>query len=329
MEPEIRKILQAHSVMIKMFFRRDGSWVGKMADGSSLEDQFDPPKDDQDLRAKSKEIFDTNSALVLENSIEEKDLLNELSGIYGSKLVQWVWSLSNNEVQKALGIAASDGIEHITVVWTQTQTAPSKPLIEQAIRASSSLVFESFDLSVLTFDVTEHTRVPKHRLISDPKERKAILDGYSITEETKGLLPALLPSDAVCRYYAFPKESIIEVTRTGAYGPNLAHRVVSDEEPSSYDEPPTKREVVPRSERKFSKYMTPSEYAMAIAATASSIIRSAPPDEYLNSKDLRLLKIAKAMVDDQRSDVAVVRHHINSNKEEHWHLSEMVLPKVS
>jgi hypothetical protein len=35
------------------------------------------------------------------------------------------------------------------------------------------------------------------------------------------------------------------------------------------------------------------------------------------------------MVDDQASDVVISRAHINSNKEEHWHLKEMILPKVT
>jgi len=334
MDPDVRKIIQAHSTLVKMFYRRSKTWSAKMVDGTKM--KISPPAGktpaevDRDLRVKSDEIRKINLELAEESHYEERDVLEAFSGIYGDILVNFVYSLSNNEAQKALGMAADHKLNKITVVWTQTQTAPSKPLIEQAMRATS-IFFDSFSVSKLAIDVTEHSWVPNHRLVSDPAERKKILQGYSIDEDSILKLPKLLPSDVICEYFAFPAGSIIEVTRPGPMGPNLVHRVVSSDSSSdSYDpESAKEKEVVHPDDRKYTKYLTPPEYAMAIAGTASIIAKSEPPPKYLEGPERRLLKIAKAMVDDQQSDVVIARPHVNSNKEEHWHLGEMVLPKVS
>lgn len=291
------------------------------------------PSSEEDLRIKMQEILRTNQKTVEEHSFTETDVMKNLSGLYGDTLVYFVNALNNAEAQKALGLASEQDIKKITVVWIQTQTPPSKPFIEQAMRATS-IFFETFHILHLTFDISEHVLVPKHRLITSPKERKQILEGYALTEASINQLPNLLPTDPVAKYYAFPMGSIVEVTRPGPLGPVLVHRVMSCEistktSVEDHEAKLFKKEVIHSSERKYTEYMSPSEYTMAIARTAADIARSEPPAKYLEGGDLRLLKIAKKMVDDQVSDVVISRAHINSNKEEHWHLKEMVLPKVT
>lgn len=328
----IQDLVKSHCTLIKMFRRRgDGWWAPMLVSGKKA--NIPEPEDDQDLVRKASSIRETNFSIIEDRRYSEANVMKGLSGLYGDRMVYFVTSLNNGEAQKALGLASEQKINKITIVWTQTQTAPSKPFIEQAIRATS-VFFETFYVLNLAFDLTEHRLVPKHRLVSDPSERAEILEGYSLTEETISQLPVLLPHDPVAKYYAFPLGSIVEVTRPLQLGPVLVHRVVgldtsSKTENTDYDSKLYKRKAVPPSERRYSNYMTPPEYTMAIARTAADIARGEPPEEYLKSDDLRLLKLAKKIVDDQASDVVISRAQINSNKEEHWHLSEMILPKVT
>jgi len=321
----IRRILKAHATLAKMFYRRG---KGKpvdilLVDGS--ETKFD-------LRI---DLYALDEEMVIDEGIQEKDIIENLSGMYGERLVQWVTSLSNPEVSRVLSLANDQHLGKITVVYTTNQTNPSKTLIEQACKATE-ISFESFSVSELIADVSEHVLTPPHRLITDSQERRAVLEGFSIDENTLHLLPAIGMDDPVSRYYAFPENGLIEITRPGSSGPVITYRVVvrsraDVSELSSLSAlsslgPP---ETVPRDQRRFGKYMSPTEYAMAIAKTALELARTSPPPEYLERKERRIMQVAKNMVDDQKSDVVIVREHINSNKSELWHVGEMVLPNVS
>lgn len=320
-----RRILKAHHTLAKMFYRRNGSTSIITADGN--EGKFDPKSDLYYLS--SRIIASDRDFLEKSPSDQESTLIDRLSGVYSGRFVQWTTSLNNPEVQRVLAKAKDLEVDLITVIYTVSQTIPSKTLIDQACKATD-IQFESFSVDNLVADIIEHRMVPPHRLVSDPKERAEILKGYSIDEDTLHKLPSITTEDAVCRYYAFPEGSLIEIIRPGDH---IVHRVVTNPKtglPDAVDLGPLAApEVVPVEERRYTKYMSPAEYAMAINQTANQINRNGPPKDYLERPERRLLQIAKQMVDEGRSDVVIVRPHINSNKVEHWHLNELVPPKVS
>lgn len=327
-----RRILKAHYTLAKMFYRRDGSTLIITADGSQGE--FDPKVD---LFSASSSLLASDPAFTkLLSSDQETTLMERLSGVYGKRFVHWTLSLNNPEVQRVLAAAKEANMDQITVIFTLSQTVPSKSLVDQACKATD-IHFESFSVDNLVADIVEHRRVPPHRLVSDPVERAEILAGYSINEENIHKLPSITTEDAVCRYYAFPENGLIEITRPASNGdrtkPVIVHRVVTSPKTVLSEkidvDPPKEVEVVPAEERKYTKYMSPSEYAMIINRTANQISKTGPPQKYLQLRERRLLQISKKLVDDQQSDVVVVRQHINSNKVEHWHLNELVPPKVS
>lgn len=324
----IRKILKAHYSLAKMFYRRDGSTEIISASGEIM--NFDGKSD------LYKESFDIISKELDEKTPEEvaEGLITKLSGKYGKRLVQWTVWLNNPEVQDILAIVRREKAKKVVIIYTTTQTNPSKTLVEQACKATG-IQIESFSVDNLIFDVVEHRLVFPHRWVKDPEERKAILDGFSIDENSTYKLASISTEDAVCKYYAFPEGALIEIMRPRPSGVMPYYRIVVNMKTKFENETMTLEThkdpvVVPPSERKYTKYMSPSEYAMIINKTANQITKSsAPPQQYLDQPERRLLQISKQMVDDKNSDVVVVRPHINSNKVEHWHLTELVPPKVS
>jgi DNA-directed RNA polymerase subunit H (RpoH/RPB5) len=339
----IKNLIRAHATLVKMFYRRYVKWYGRTIEGVA----YHPTKEitsNQDLLDEVETMKAVNTNLWRTKEYAYREIMEGLSGIYyadGKKteghLIRFMLSLNNEEVKNSIAIASEQKkgsskpkSRNITVIYSLTRTPPSKLFVEQAISAKS-LFFEVFSVPELIVDRTEHVTVPPHRLIRDPEERKKILDGYSLTEELIHKLPHLVPTDMVCKYFAFPLGALVEITRPSPNGPNIAHRVVGVEKIDKVDLIPniSEKEVVSKEDRKTTKYMSPAEYAIAMARTTSMIARSSPPPEYLESGDHRILQIARRMVDDQNSDIVVVRQQINSNKEEHWKLTEMVLPKVS
>lgn len=75
---------------------------------------------------------------------------------------------------------------------------------------SSDFCMEIFTEEQLSFDVVQHTLVPKHELLS-LKDRKELLDKYKIKETQ---LPRILKEDPISRYYGFKTGEIIKITRS-------------------------------------------------------------------------------------------------------------------
>ena len=86
-------------------------------------------------------------------------------------------------------------------------------LTSQAKQKISDINFElqveCFNISELMVNITEHTYVPKHFLLSD-EEKSMLLKRYKIKESQ---LPKILSTDPVARYLGLRKGNIVKIIR--------------------------------------------------------------------------------------------------------------------
>lgn len=68
-----------------------------------------------------------------------------------------------------------------------------------------------FEIKRLQFNISKHSLVPKHEVISE-QEEKQILQEYSL--KTKGQLPIILKTDAMAKYLNLKSGDIVRITRT-------------------------------------------------------------------------------------------------------------------
>lgn len=82
----------------------------------------------------------------------------------------------------------------------------------QAINSINSLEdkIEYFSESELIINITEHTLVPKHEIISD-EEAKNLFKRYSIRENQ---LPRINKRDPIARYFGIQKNEIMKIIRS-------------------------------------------------------------------------------------------------------------------
>ena len=90
---------------------------------------------------------------------------------------------------------------------------------------SDKLDVEILRLSDLSYNVTEHSLVPTHTLLT-PTERKDLLTRLKCTS---GALPKLKESDPIARYYRYLRGSIIRIDRRsfGSLERQTYYRVVT------------------------------------------------------------------------------------------------------
>ena len=71
------------------------------------------------------------------------------------------------------------------------------------------LQIECFSISELMVNITEHSFVPKHILLTD-EEKSQLLKRYKIKESQ---LPKILTSDPVARYLGLRRENVVKIIR--------------------------------------------------------------------------------------------------------------------
>ena len=86
-------------------------------------------------------------------------------------------------------------------------------LTSQAKQKISDINFElqveCFNIAELMVNITEHTYVPKHFLLSDD-EKSMLLKRYKIKESQ---LPKILSTDPVARYLGLRKGNVVKIIR--------------------------------------------------------------------------------------------------------------------
>ena len=76
--------------------------------------------------------------------------------------------------------------------------------------ATNAATVETFSLEEVQIDLMEHVLVPPHRALKMEEVRRRGL--------VVGKLPALLTTDAVVRWHAWPRRTVVEVTRVSSEG---------------------------------------------------------------------------------------------------------------
>lgn len=93
----------------------------------------------------------------------------------------------------------------------------------KALLKSVKLNFQHFMIEELQFNVTKHTLVPKHRIISEEEETRLLAE----LKCNKSNLPTILTTDVVARFYGAIPGQIMEITRPSqTAGTAIYYRVV-------------------------------------------------------------------------------------------------------
>ena len=71
------------------------------------------------------------------------------------------------------------------------------------------LQVECFNISELMVNITEHTYVPKHKLLT-PEEKKDLIKRYKIKESQ---LPKILSTDPMAKYLGLKRGDIVKIIR--------------------------------------------------------------------------------------------------------------------
>jgi DNA-directed RNA polymerase I, II, and III subunit RPABC1 len=75
----------------------------------------------------------------------------------------------------------------------------------------TTVSIEMFLISELQFNVSKHTRVPKHIPIRDPAEIEAVLKRYRA--KSKREMPSIQSTDAMARYFALKPGQLVRIVR--------------------------------------------------------------------------------------------------------------------
>ena len=94
---------------------------------------------------------------------------------------------------------------HLIIIYKSSITSFAK----QFISSDLNLYVQSFSEKELSFNITKHKLVPKHRKCSN-EEKNAVLKKYKTPLKN---YPVISHQDAVSRYYAFAPGDLVEITR--------------------------------------------------------------------------------------------------------------------
>lgn len=136
-----------------------------------------------------------NNTILSERSVpfDKKMILNVTESKTGVKSIKSFGKLINDH-------NCSSGM----IIYKQTITTFAKSLL-----AEICINIELFNEQELFFNITKHTFVPKHQLLSE-SEKELVLKSLKCNIKQ---LPFLLKTDPVCRYFNFDRLSIVKVHR--------------------------------------------------------------------------------------------------------------------
>mmetsp|Transcript_18858 Transcript_18858/g.64222 ORF Transcript_18858/g.64222 Transcript_18858/m.64222 type:complete len:211 (-) Transcript_18858:64-696(-) len=99
-----------------------------------------------------------------------------------------------------------DAVTRAVIVVQQVLTAQAKNSLQEA---SSKFSIEQFTEAELLVNITEHSLVPKHEVLS-PEEKRTLLDRYKVKDSQ---LPRIQHSDPVARYYGMRRGQVVRIIR--------------------------------------------------------------------------------------------------------------------
>lgn len=115
-------------------------------------------------------------------------------------------------VKDCIKMLEAGDIKHCIIVYKNNITSSAKRVIGNFIDTS----FELFTVTELQLNITKHYLVPAHIMLSES-------DASDFTKKMGIDIPILLKTDPVCRFYNFPRGSIIQVVRKDN---SISYRIV-------------------------------------------------------------------------------------------------------
>eukprot|EP01087_Luapelamoeba_hula_P003968 TRINITY_DN13940_c0_g1_i2.p1 TRINITY_DN13940_c0_g1~~TRINITY_DN13940_c0_g1_i2.p1 ORF type:complete len:208 (-),score=42.96 TRINITY_DN13940_c0_g1_i2:64-687(-) len=100
-----------------------------------------------------------------------------------------------------------ESVRRAIIVVQHGLTSFAKTLVTEM--TNSGIVLECFHETELLFNITHHTLVPKHYVLT-PEEKALLLAKYHLQEEQ---LPRMQLNDPVSRYYGLAKGQVMKIVR--------------------------------------------------------------------------------------------------------------------
>lgn len=125
-----------------------------------------------------------------------------------------------NDLKKFLSSVEKDeNYKHIIFIFKEKINNNNEKNIQDLLEGMS---YEMFPIKNLLFNITKHSYVPKHELLST-EDMNDIMKKYSI--KNKSQFPIILKSDPVARYYDFKPGQLIKIYRSStATGESITYR---------------------------------------------------------------------------------------------------------
>ncbi|KAH9838360.1 DNA-directed RNA polymerase RPB5 subunit [Rhodofomes roseus] len=115
-------------------------------------------------------------------------------------------SVGVKTMRKMLGILEEKNIQQGVIVFPGNMTPSARKVI---VAMASQYKLEEFSESDLLVNITHHTLVPKHEVLT-PEEKKELLETYRLKETQ---LPRIQLADPVARYYGLKRGNVVKITR--------------------------------------------------------------------------------------------------------------------
>lgn len=115
-------------------------------------------------------------------------------------------SVGVKTMRKLLGILEEKNIQRGIIVFPGNMTPSARKVI---VAMASQYRLEEFSESDLLVNITHHTLVPKHDVLT-PEQKKTLLERYRLKETQ---LPRIQLADPVARYYGLRRGQVVKITR--------------------------------------------------------------------------------------------------------------------
>ncbi|KAG0259275.1 hypothetical protein BG011_002740 [Mortierella polycephala] len=115
-------------------------------------------------------------------------------------------SVGIKEVKKYCELMVAKGVGRGIIVYQDKITPSAAKVISEV---SHSYHLESFPESDLLVNITEHTLVPQHIVLTS-EEKETLLKRYRLKETQ---LPRIQPTDPIARYYGLSRGQVVKIMR--------------------------------------------------------------------------------------------------------------------
>ncbi|KXS17567.1 DNA-directed RNA polymerases I [Gonapodya prolifera JEL478] len=193
-DPETRETVRLHRIFrtVHEMARDRGYIVDPLSVELSLED-FRRTTNAQN----GGRVDRSNMAFVVKHQVDNTDLMvffpsEEKVGI--------------KEVKRYLETMAGQSVERAIIVYQSSITPSAQKALANLI---GKYEIETFAESELIVNITHHTLVPRHTVLSK-EEKQTLLQRYRLKDTQ---LPRIVPNDPIARYYGLKRGDVVKIVR--------------------------------------------------------------------------------------------------------------------